>query len=399
MVISDKDKEFLINTAPSAYTYSFITSLIGDRYDPQTKKVIPSRFSTRDTFTLEANEYINTTKIETTVGSLIFNKVVVEQSGTQDILGYVNDELNKGKVEAIYDKLSFALTTEKITRKKMTRCINLMENLGMRLHAEIAGSFTSKTFKPLPSVMKRKDELFKKYEKDIEAGNVNRVIEIENELLDLAKKELKGDPGMMLYNSKANASFDNNYKNIFVMKGTIYDPGSGKNHIVKNNLSEGIEIEDMPAFATDIVSGAYPKAVGTAVSGYLSKKILATLQSSVLSDDVIDCGSKQTIEVTIDNPKDYMFRYIVDDGKLILLDERNMEKYKGKTVHMRTLEFCTNKELCQVCAGTAAKNQGIKNIGLTGTLISGKFTNLSMKKFHDSTVKLTDIKPEDLFMS
>ena len=66
MVISDKDKEFLINTDPSKYTYSFITSLIGDRYDPQTKKVIPSRFSTRDTFTLEANEYINTNSFNDT---------------------------------------------------------------------------------------------------------------------------------------------------------------------------------------------------------------------------------------------------------------------------------------------------------------------------------------------
>jgi len=72
-------------------------------------------------------------------------------------------------------------------------------------------SSTLKTMKPLAAVQKRKKELYKQYEKEIAAGDVVTMSKIENELLALAKEELKDDPGFQSYLS-GNINFANNYK-------------------------------------------------------------------------------------------------------------------------------------------------------------------------------------------
>ena len=60
--------------------------------------------------------------------------------------------------------------------------------------------------------MKRKEELFKEHKEELENGDVITAVKIENELTSMAESELKGDPGMDLYNSGARGKFANNYK-------------------------------------------------------------------------------------------------------------------------------------------------------------------------------------------
>ena len=71
---------------------------------------------------------------------------------------------------------------------------------------------------PNEKVIKLRDELFKKYSKEISEGDLATVGKIEKELLELAKKELKGNPGMDIYDSGSRGSFSNNYKNTAIMR-------------------------------------------------------------------------------------------------------------------------------------------------------------------------------------
>lgn len=57
------------------------------------------------------------------------------------------------------------------------------------------------------------------------------------------------------------------------------------------NLSMKVLIKDIPDFGTSVVSGAYPKAVGTQRGGYIVKQFYASYQGVVLGDKGSDCGS------------------------------------------------------------------------------------------------------------
>ena len=79
--INDDEKKYLLSLKPDDITFELLEDLfsdtaevIGDKVNVKKSKFVPS-----DTFTLEANEYFNKSKIETTVGLFIFNKFLIEE--------------------------------------------------------------------------------------------------------------------------------------------------------------------------------------------------------------------------------------------------------------------------------------------------------------------------------
>ena len=145
------------------------------------------------------------------------------------------------------------------------------------------------------------------------------------------------------------------------------------------------------------------KACGTRDSGYMSKKLLAECQTEFLGDKDSDCGTKRGIqlELTNDNYKNYIYRYIMVMGKPVLLTRDSIKKYIGKTVELRTPMTCikTEKgELCNVCGGDFYYMINNKAIGLSASRIGNALTNLNMKKFHDNVVKFSEVDIEDLLM-
>ena len=178
------------------------------------------------------------------------------------------------------------------------------------------------------------------------------------------------------------------------MKGAIID-NTGESttgyKIVTSNYNEGVSKEDMPIIADSLVTAAYSKGVSTQDSGTLSKKYNAVLQGIRLLPNGSDCGTTKTREqeITESNADDYLYRYIVEKGKLVQLTQDNIKQYIGKTVNMRTPIYCKAKDpnYCSVCTGERLHRVGIKNVGLTFNIISGSLLNASMKKFHDISIK------------
>lgn len=142
------------------------------------------------------------------------------------------------------------------------------------------------------------------------------------------------------------------------------------------------------------------KAVGTQVSGYFAKKILAALQTEMLDVKDSDCGTKLTLKfkLTSKNARDFYYRYIVDNGKLVELTPDVIGNYIGKTVNLRTVMFCANDKKCHRCAGNMFYKLGIENVGLTTSRIATTLTKLGMKRFHDATVNAEQINPNDILL-
>ena len=401
MMISKEDKAYLLSLTPDDLTFDTLVSLFGDtiKSGDDIKKVPMSKFQTTDEMELLPGEFFVKEKTLTTVGRFIYNKYIVERVGLQDILGYVNTVLSDSGNSALEVKLSDALIEDKITVAQFHKYIDYRDNLGLQLHSVITTSFTPATVVAPPEVERKKEELFKKYDTELKNGDIFTSEKIEKELTDAAKKILKGDPGMDLYDSEARGNFGN-YKNMNLFKCATMNNQTGKYDIVRTSFMKGITKEDIPSFGSAVVAGAYPKAVATQDSGYMSKQLLAAMQNTVLDEKGSDCHSKKTLKVklTPKNKQDFLYRYIVENGKLVCLSPDIIDKYIGKEVNMRSPMYCKNVKKCNICSGDMSYKLGIVNVGLGCSRVATTLTRMGMKKFHTANIKSKTINVDDMLI-
>lgn len=139
---------------------------------------------------------------------------------------------------------------------------------------------------------------------------------------------------------------------------------------------------------------------GTAESGYFNKKIAAAFQGVVLDTIGSDCKTNNTLEVIItDKTKnDFMYRYILDGSKLVLLTGDNINKYINKKIKLRSPVYCVGDKLCNKCAGDLYYKLGVVNVGLATTRVASTLLNMSMKKFHNSTANVSKINLNEIII-
>ena len=216
-----------------------------------------------------------------------------------------------------------------------------------------------------------------------------------------AKEILKDDPSMDIYNSGARGKFNNQFKNLFIMKGLCKDPDPNKGYnIIMSNQIDGVSKEDYPKLANALAAGPYSRAKKTEVGGYWEKLFLSAYQYLVLGPKDSDCGTKRTITVNLtnDNVNIYMYSYIVDGTRLVELTSDNKDYYIGKEVKFRFSGLCEMKNgFCNKCAGNLWYRLGIKNIGVTTPQLASKLKRISMKAFHDSQAQFTEMDPMKAF--
>lgn len=397
--INPSYRQLIVTLKSDDFTFAFAKKYFARTYNRKTEKYNEPILDWTDTINLKANECLNKTAISTTVGRIIFNKFII-QPRFKHLFDFINEPITKGKLKDIEFILSKALLDDKITSDDMADYLDRIQWLGLTLHTMVCGSFTPKTIEPLKKVMEKKNKLLKENADAIKNGDIFVTSKIEKELLDDAKKELAGDEGMDLFDSGARGSFNNNYKNIMIMRGAAYNPIEGKYDILTNGFIEGLNKSDIPSYGTQVTNGAYPKAEGTKVAGYETKKYFSIYQDVVLGPKGSDCGSKKTlaVKITKKNYSSFLYRYIVINGRLVMITEENAHNFFDKTVQMRSPMYCTSKELCNKCAGDLYYKLDIKNIGLTTSSIGSHFLNLLMKSFHDATVKVSEIDINNIMM-
>lgn len=403
MKISDNDKAYLLSLKPEDLTFDKLVSLFGRTTSLSNKNDIRNankpKFETTDTMVLKPSEYFVKEETLTTVGRFIYNKYVLERSGLYKVTGYVNKVLTDSGNSSFEKIISAALLDEKITVDEFVKYIDARDTLGLQLNSVITTSFTPKTITAPPEVQQKKRALFVKYAKELDAGDIYTAEKIEKELSDDAKKLLKGDKGLDLYASEARGNFGN-YKNMNIFKGATFNSTTGKYDIVKSSFMDGMKPEDLPSQGRAVISGAYPKAVGTAESGYLSKQLTGCMQSETLDKHGTDCQTKLTldVEITAKNKNQYLYRYIVQNGKLVCLSPDVLDKYVGQTVKLRSPMYCKGDKICNICAGEADYKLGNINIGLGCSNISTKLLRMGMKKFHTANISSKPIDIDDMLI-
>jgi hypothetical protein len=242
-----------------------------------------------------------------------------------------------------------------------------------------------------------KDELWKKYEKEIAAGDTKTASIIDKELIKKSKELLAEDPSTDMINSGAKPNWDNNYRHLWALIGASRnsDPNLGEFSILKGNYMDGVSREEYAKFADSMVGGPYARAKKTEVGGAWEKMVVRGCSGVFIDDTCEDCGTKRTLEITFNdkNIDDWIYSYYVEGGKLIEINSKNKDSLIGKTKKVRYTGLCEDKKgICKTCAGTLFTKLGIKNIGIASYALCSKIKLLSMKSFHDSSIKTTTMR-------
>lgn len=395
-ITNEKDVEMFLNIKEEDITTSFImNNFAGFNGNPP-------KFNVYDEIEIPIGRYglgelKNIKPFTTSLGSWVFNKYFIEKD-LIGIMGYDNKAVSKKHFEQLNEKLTYAFLEDDITLDQFKLFLEKTQKMTPFVSV-LAPSVTMKLLLCSKEIAKEKKRLLKQYEKEIAAGDEIVTEKIENELLEFAQDYLEGDDSMDCYNSGARMKLGNHFKNIHIIRGAARDsdPDKGYN-IMTSNYMDGISKEDYRALCNSLVAGPYARGKKTSTGGYWEKLFVAAFQHLTLDPAGSDCGTKRYITVKLDNPKDYMYNYIIEGNNLVELTSKNMDKYKGKTVKMRFSSMCESKTgFCNACAGNLFYRLGITNIGVASAMIASKLKLISMKAFHDGTVKTVEMDVNQAF--
>jgi hypothetical protein len=391
--------DYILNLKMDDITYEFIMETFGE-FNGKAKcrsydllEVPAGKFSYQD---FDKKDKVNKNKFTTTIGRWIFNIMLENFHFCKFFNGYWNETLNSknyfGKVEKA---LSYALIEDEITTEDLKQWENLVQWM-MPFEDIMSPNHTEKQITCTKAMNKKKAELLKKYKPLLDAGDPKAAEDMEKELLAYAKEYLKDDPYMDTVDSGAGGKFENNFKNMYLMKGAVMNPDPNakqKYSVITSSYMDGVTAEEYSVIAGAGAAGAYSRGKKTETGGYWEKLFVAAYQHIKLDPKGSDCHTDKYITVNLDkdNIDDYMYCYAIrPNGSLELIDSKTRNKYIGKKTKLRFASMCKSTTgICNMCAGNLLY-VGAENIGATMAQIPDVLKNKCMKAFHDSTVSTTE---------
>jgi len=249
-------------------------------------------------------------------------------------------------------------------------------------------------------IIKYREEVIKELKKkygDNALSKLEVAAELETKIKEYLKNNLKDDPYVdKIKHGKTLGAMKKMYGEYGHGGDFFYD--DGKAHVIEKSLEEGWDKDEetITILYNDIRQGSYKRGAETQKGGYTAKQALRATSDLKIIDT--DCGSKVTYPflVTKDNYKKIIGRYIVEQGKLKLLDNENVKNYIGKKVELRSPLYCkATPNFCKVCCGEAMKNYE-NGISIMVVNMAGIILNTSMKAMHNTSLELVDLDMNDL---
>ena len=337
-----------------------------------------------------------TSEIETKIGILIVNALILYPS-LKNKVSYINTPIKVSDIESLLVnkvKNNDVATEKDITVPEMIDCIDRLNFLS-NLATIISVAATPKTITAPPGINKKKEELLKKYE-----GQLNdpvKVVELEKELTTIDNEYLADDPAAKnIFNNKSKTA----RKKLFLMYGETADFISTKgNNVITNSLSEGISItpEDFPKYMNDLRSGSFDRGASTALAGYSYKILQRSLSGVKILNTKCDTTRGIKRVITDKNFKKIINRYIKKNDWILVDDIDTAKSYIGKEVEIRSIMYCRSpgNTICYACMSESYKDSPTASTTLAAN-ISSVLLNTFLKKMHSSGLDTGKIDLNDL---
>ena len=199
----------ILSTDISNIGKAFIEEMFAAYHDKETNMYHPAPFDPTTPIKLNKSLYQWCKgEIISDLGTLVFNRYLLEKYNLIQHTGYWNqiiDNKGLGKLNVAINNLCLE---DKITTTDLGNYIDARDRLGFWCASFLGCSITPGLIQPMNDVKKRKDELFKQYQGQLNSDNPVTQIKassaIENELLGMVKNNMKQDPGWDMYASGVN---------------------------------------------------------------------------------------------------------------------------------------------------------------------------------------------------
>lgn len=257
-------------------------------------------------------------------------------------------------------------------------------------------SITPKALQTDPRVMVRRAELLEQYKDRLWDPVIQA--KIQDELIAMDINWIKGDPSEGFFIGKK--SFGTARKRMFLIHGPEAGFNEGGNAtLVVNSLNEGWDTTKLPDMFNSTRAGSFYRGALTALGGEAVKFFMLVFQNTNISED--DCGAKLGRKRYID-PADLEYYtglwQILDDGSLRILDKATLPSVSGKTITVRSPQFCKTKlsDYCAKCAGQRLANNPF-GVAAENTSVASMFMSVMMASAHAKELKTAPLDFRNAF--
>jgi DNA-directed RNA polymerase subunit beta' len=177
---------------------------------------------------------------------------------------------------------------------------------------------------------------------------------------------------------------------ILFAKGIITDTSGNILPIVASSFADGFDNMDYFSMSSMGRKGIIDRVLGTASTGYMSRKLAYVTNSVEISRNIQDCKTTKLLQLKLTDliiPR-LSGRYISVNGKIELFDA---VKYKsGDVIYLRSPIFCKTPKICHTCYGNLIKRHKTLFIGILAAQVIGeRGTQLAMRSFHNTSITMT----------
>lgn len=251
-------------------------------------------------------------------------------------------------------------------------------------------SASAYTVLPSPGIDKLRNELYTKY-----AGQLNDPViaaKVDKILVDYDRAYQAQDPDGGFLNS--DKLYEVARKKTLVAIGYEKPEVTGNSDgvFIKNSLSEGWDLNELPTMIDSLRDGSYNRGAMTALGGEAVKFIFRIFATSNITED--DCGTNIGIEraLTKDNINLYVGNTaILPNNKQLLITDENKNTLIGKVLPIRSPATCrtSNANYCLTCMGQKLANNKHSLAGLASN-VGSDMLYVFMKKMHGVATKTVE---------
>ena len=330
------------------------------------------------------NKVIKGKRVTTTYGRLLIN--LLTPDFFKDI---INEPLTAKKISSILTKMAQEEMKRYSSTLKTQRFYKYLLDIGRKVSTVLPLRIELSSAKAIQTT-------FKKILDKLDKQNIFEGLKTIDEIMEKVKKVVKKyDPELYdAIESGARGSWTD-IQQMLVAKGYVTDPvGRVIPEPVKSNLSQGLTPDEFFTTGYSARKGIVDRAINTSIPGYLLRRLVIVC-SSVYLDTVMDCGTDNYLEITVNDEKEAaMFLYRNVNGKVIS-DEEETKKLIGKKIKVRTPIFCKARGICKTCYGDLYKYHKSKQIGIIAAQAIGERTQqILMRTFHTGGLAKLKTFPE-----
>jgi hypothetical protein len=343
--------------------------------------------SPKQALTLLPGELANVvSKVDTTYGNALVNmQCLIDPLGDR-----IEFQTGRFNLKSIETRLAAWARDDKLDVEAYLRfCNNVTALSGLTQVTVTAAS--RQTLTGDPDRFKLREELLEKYKDRLDDPSVIATIDAELEKMD--REWIANSPSAGFYTK--DKSFSIVRKRLYYMLGAEQQKDSTKLHLTATSLSEGINIDDLPAMLTTQRLGAFNRGANTALGGESVKFYLRAFQNSTVAEE--DCKSTLTLTypVSSKNYKEFIGFFELNAKKEpVLIDEARAKNQAGKTLSIRTPIYCktSGANVCVTCMGEQSRNSP-KALGELAAAVGSQHMLAMMGSVHGSALKLADYDP------